>query len=126
MGWNNGCWGCAADVEDPGERIANCGDVCGGYTERGGGETDLGDEVADLGGVEVHEAVDVVLASATLVAWETSLSNAGAAEKDTEVLVEMGEKSVLRSRVAVGRHVHHQRSSSASIKEVDGNSLVLV
>lgn len=89
LGGDNGGRGRAAVVEELLQRGADSSDVGRGDTERGGREADLLDKVTDLVGVQVHVLVHTVLRGVAGVGGEAL---GGAAEEDTEVLVEVGEE----------------------------------
>lgn len=98
------------------------GDVGLADAEGGGGETDLLDEVGDLGGVEVHEHVDLGLGLDAHVGGEAGGAEAGAAEEGAEVLVEVGEENVLvRALHAGGEGVGDDGGGSSTVEEVEGN-----
>lgn len=130
--------GSATDVEDGVQGGSDNSDIVLGDTERGCCKANVLDEVTDLGGVKVHEAVDGCLGTETRVGREAS---GGAAKEGTEVLVQVGKELAVRLLVierkdgfgtrldvllvgvgTCGRHVLEKRSSSSVIKEVDGNT----
>ena len=61
LGGDDDGGGRAAEGEKAGEGFADGGDVVGCDAEGGGGEADLGDEVAELVFIEGHVSVDGVL-----------------------------------------------------------------
>lgn len=121
LGGDDGAgWG-ALVAEEGVKRGADVFDIGVGDTERGRCKAYLLDEVSDLVLVEVHEAVDSCHGRETLVRRETGGLTA---KERAEVLVQVGEEQVLVRAGAVGWHVHHERSSTTVVKEVDGDSRV--
>lgn len=111
--------GSAADVEDGVKGLADSSNVVLADAERGGGEGNLLNEVADLCSREVHESVDGGLRAEASVAGE---ARGRAAEESTEILVQVGHELVLVGRSAVGGLVHHERNGTTIVEEVDGDT----
>ena len=97
---DDGGGGRAADVEEGVEGLSDDGNVLLSDTERGGGETDLLDEVVVLGVVEVHELVNLVHGWGRGVGVEARHALLGAAQESTEEGVEMGEEKAAGSLVS--------------------------
>lgn len=93
----------------------------------------LSAEIRSIG--ERNLLVDTVHGGVALVGGESVVALHGAAEENTEVLVQVGEESavallaefdlriwrysLLVGAGAVGWHVHHERNSSTIVEEVD-------
>lgn len=126
--------------EKPIESLADNSEIRIGDTERSSGHGDLIDEVTDLCGGEVHEFVHLVHAVGAGVDGEIS-AHVGAAEKTSEVGVEMSEEDagdvltsmrvcvwdgggnsdvLLHAGVIISRLVVHEWLGSTSIEEVLG------
>lgn len=64
------------------------------HTERGCGEADLLDEIADLCGVKGHELVDLIHAVEAIVSSD-GVAELAAAEQGGEELVQMGQEEAV-------------------------------
>lgn len=78
LGRDDDRFGRAAIGEELGQRLTDGSDVFGADAERSGREANLGDEVAELVFVEVHELVTVALAALTRIRWIPGSANEGA------------------------------------------------